>query len=243
MPQGKTAYEILCEWWTGKPAHTPIEQRYANPLNAKIFSRVRLLKMAGLDNHLWTITAIWSWDRIVNGVKCPMTDYYLESDNKTLIIRLLPAPERKPAVAMLMLSQHYPETDTEHGHIDPLVWCDESPEIIAGLMDQKGELVHNAGSPDEERYHRDICNTNCTVYVIRDVDDNKEIEESDVTQENYSLWTFRRDTEDAGGKVIQHLHAQLGGQYHAGTQKITNGNRTLLILRGEEIPVENVVIY
>jgi hypothetical protein len=240
MAKGRTGFEIIKSWLSGQKV-VPVEEQYYNPLAIKVGAHARLNNTYGLDQDLWDVTEIWAWVRRLCDHDHPMTDYMLESDDKRIVLRLLPKVSRgksdEPEV--LLLQQYYPETP------GPLPWGEESPHVLDALMDDSGQFVRFKGEVQEECYFRDLCNVSCAVTILKDGDGSVSKEEAD-----YSLWTFRRDTTDEADQTFtQYLHVQLSGKdqprlddgYKLKT--VEGGDKDLLILRGELFSSLNLMMY
>lgn len=239
MPKGRTGYEILKSWVTGEK-NVPVEKQYTNPLDAKIGSHVRISSMDGFDQDLWRVTELWAWNRNINGNIHPMTDYILESENKRVILRVLPKTTKgkKDDPDLLLLTQYWPEQPGAYP------WGEESPFVLDGLMDPAGEFVRFGGTEQEEKYFRDLSNIKSDVSIISDRNNDSIIENEEVQKGEFSLWTFRRVTNDeANQEFEQHLHVQLSGIYDPRSKKVSGGDKDILILRGESVPTMNVMMY
>lgn len=233
MSKGKTAFEMLRDFVSGKKEKA-VEERYFNPLAVKIGAHARISNMDGFDDQLWKLTQIWAWDRQINGNSHQMADYVLESDGKWLIVRVLPQAALHNHHTLLILTQYWPDGD------GPYPWGDESIPVLAGLNDSTGEFVRFGGTENEERYFRDLCDVHADVVILEDKNGCGEVV---VEGGPFTLWTFRRMTNDiAGEEFEQHLHAQLSGHY-GGAGRVAGGDKDILILRGEEMSALNLMIY
>lgn len=252
MPKGRTGYDILKGYFTGQKVES-VEDQFkrsgGNPLGAKIGSNARLSAMAtirgekdvDLVGELFTVTEIWAWERSRHGSKLPpFADYHLESDEKKIVLRVFPTTTRGKTgePELLVLTQHWPESD------EPYPWGDDSPFILDGCMDANGQLTRHLGTENEEVYFRDLCNVHCRVSRIVDANQDGTVELDEVEKLNYSLWTFRRDTQDEHKQdFTQHLHVQVSGLFQEGSKKINDGDRTILMLAGESMPSLNLTMY
>lgn len=245
MPKGRTAFEILRDFVTGQKV-IPVEQQYHNPLQAKIGTTARLnntvlLDGTDLSNDLFSLTEIWAWKQLIGKKSHPFTDYVLDSEGRRLVVRVFPGLNRGKTddkSELLLLAQHWPDQPGPHP------WDDESPHVLTALMDPTGEFVQFQGTVNEARYYRDRCNTHCKVHLISDVDGDGTVTTEEVSEQDYSVWFFRRDTEDDAQQIFtQHLHIQLSGLYNPDSQSVTGGDKDILILRGESISPANLIMY
>ncbi len=249
MPRGRTGFEILKSFVSGQKV-VPVEKQFFNPLDAKIGSHARftntLATVRGqndvdLSGDLFKVTEIWAWERSRHGDKLPpFADYVLDSGGNKVVLRVFTTIHRgKPGdPELLLMTQHWPESDERYP------WGDDSPYILDGCMDTKGQLTRYLGTPDEQVYFRDLCNVHCKVSRIHDENMDGTVEIDEVRKLDFSLWTFRRDTkDDADQEFTQHLHVQLSGLYQEDTKKVTGGDKTILMLRGESIPALNLTMY
>lgn len=250
MPKGRTGVEIIKSWFAGQKT-VPVEKQFFNPLDARIGSHARFTNVLAtirgeadvdLANDLFRVTEIWAWERTRHGDKLPpMADYVLESGDKKIVLRVFQTTDRgqlsKPH--LLLLTQHWPESD------EPYPWGEDSPFILNdGCMDANGKLTRYAGTENEQVFFRDLCNVHCKVSRIRDENFDGRVEIEEVSKLDYSLWTFRRDTEDGvGQEFTQHLHVQLSGLYNEQTQKVNGGDKTILMLAGESVPALSLTMY
>lgn len=234
MSKGRTAYQILRDKIKGVK---PVEDQFYNPLGAKIGSHARI-DIDDLSDDLWKVSEIWAWDRRINGNSHPMADYVLDSgDGNWLIVRVMPTAKADD-FRMLLLRQYWPDSND-----GPYPWGDESVPVLAGLNDSTGEFVRFGGTEKEERYFRDLCGIHADVSMIADRNKDGKVEEDEVQKMPFTLWTFRRVTNDiAGEEFEQHLHAQLSGHY-GGAGRVAGGDKDILILRGEELHAANLMIY
>lgn len=239
MAKGRTAFEIFKSRFFGKK-EIPVEQQFQNPLEGRIGGSVRFVHHLDYENELWLVRAIWSWDRHINGTIQNMTDYHLVSDDKKLILRVLPKSDQ---IAILLMTQYWP-IDVEQSP-----WADQnnvnsSAQILDALEDPTGEFVRFMDTPEEEKYFRDYRNILASVSVLSDKDQDGKVEMSEVEKSEYSLWTFYRQIPDeAGINFEQHLHVQVSGQYDSEKKHIFGGDKTIQMLRGEEITTRQIVIY
>lgn len=240
MPKGRTAWQIL----TGVQKELSIADSIVNPLAAKVGSHVTigcsLSDVELTSDELWRITEIWAWDRDINGQKHSLTDYVIESDDKRLVIRVVPDGSKH---RVLVMSQYYPDTP------GPMLWNEESPFVLEAITDKSGEFYRNRGEENEEKYWRIGGNIPiiCDVRILRDLDGNETVEDSEVAREPFTLWDFHRATTgDVGQEITQYLYVQLNGHYDTkrdGSYRIVDGDKTILILRGEEVDPTFVTIF
>ncbi len=253
MPKGRRGIDVLKSFFTGnKPV--PVEKQFFNPLDAKISTHVRLTNVMAevngekdveLDGELFKVTEIWAWERSRHGNNLePFADYHLDSGDIQVALRVFSPTTKGGSPTVLLLTQHWPEG----GGIYP--WGEDSPFILGlenpqgSVMDPSGELFRHQGTPQEECYFRDLCNAHCRVSRIRDKNQDGEVEIEEVEKLNYSLWTYRRDTKDEVGQdFTQHLHVQLGGFFDEKSKKITEGDRSIQMFRGESVPPESMMVY
>lgn len=249
MPKGRTGIEILKGWFNRQKV-VPVEKQFHNPLDAKVGSHARFVNTLAtvrgeadvdLSGDLFKVTEIWAWERSRLGDKLPpFADYVMESDDKKVVLRVFQTISRgKPGdPELLLMTQHWPESD------DPHPWDGDSPYVLEGCMDAKGQLTRHLGTPDEQIYFRDLSNVHCKVSRIRDENMDGTVDIDEVSKLNFSLWTFRRDTKDLEGQnFTQHLHVQLSGLYNEGNKNINGGDKTIVMLRGESIPALNLTMY
>jgi hypothetical protein len=253
MPKGRTGYEILKGWVTGKKP-VPVEQQFHNPLDVKIGSHARFNNVVvtyrnepdvDLTDELFRVTGIWAWDRKINSTPHPFTDYILETDDKKIVLRVFQTVSRGKAgdFEFLVMSHYWPDNSDE-----PYGWGPESPFVLDGMCDPTGEFVRFGGTPEEEKYFRDLNNISCNVAIITDANRDGTVELEEVQKQVFSLWTFRRDTQDHHDqKFTQHLHVQLSGVYNPDARreadKVTGGDKDILILRGESVSQMSVTLY
>lgn len=231
---GKTAFERLKAWWQND--QTPIELKYPNPLKAKIGNHILIKNRQEIGDDLWDIEAIAVMDRGDSG-KLPVTDYALASEERRLLLRVLPHTPGGGSPILLM-APYFPEDG------DSYPWGEESQPILDALMDPTGEFYRYRGEPAEECYYRDICNQHGTATLLQDADGDSRIDAKEVRTEPFSFWAFRRKTNDAAGTEFeQHLHAYFSGTYDPATKRVAGGDRTIAIHRGDEIPATHVVVY
>jgi len=233
MLNGKTIWDIF----SNKHDEVLVENTIYNPLHAKIGSHVVIadIHIDGIEltnNELWKISEIWSWQRKINNNTHPMVDYIIESDGKSLILRILPNEQSKYHV--LILSQYYPETP------GPMEWNEESPYVLESLNDTTGELYRFEGTPNEEKYSRIGANLpiSADVKILRDLDHNNKISDNEINTEQYTLWDYYRIIDE---KITQFLYVQLSGKY-VKPNKINGGDKSILMLRGEEVDPNQVTI-
>lgn len=250
MPKGRTGYEIL-KGWIKREKVIPVEKQFSHPLDAKVGTHVRLSnvmatikgeKDVDLTGELFQITEIWVWERTRHGTKLPpMADYVMESGDKKVTLRVFETVSKGKAgePGLLLMTQHWPESD------EPYPWGEDSPFILDGCMDEKGQFTRHLGTENEEVYFRDLSNVHCKVSRIFDKNMDGTVELEEVEKLDYSLWTFRRDTEDDHHQAYtQNLHVQLSGLYNESTKKVDGGgDRTILMLAGESVPTLNVTMY
>jgi len=244
MGQGRTGYEIIRSWWNGHKTERPVEEQFLNPLRAKIGSPVRLTNVMAtvrgeevdLTNELFTVKSIRAIERSRDGHKLPaLVDYNLVSGDKTVTLRL-PEPDNERGGDLLLLTQHWPEQD------GPYLWGEDSEPILAALTE--GEFTRYAGTADEEVYFKDLSNVRGTASVISDLNGDGRVEIGEVRKEPLTLWTYRRDTDDAAGqRFTQHLQIELSGLFNEKTGNVSGGDKSIVMLRGEAIPTTSVVVY
>ena len=209
----------------------PAEQKLYNPLTAKIGSHVRflhtLINGRDVSDEVFTVLEIWEWDRQLNGESHKFTEYLFGLPQRNLRLRAIPYGDR-PGCELLWMTQYFPD------ELGPFDWCEDSEGILRALDDKLGEFVNHACTPEEEVYWRDMKRVPCSVTVIRDKNFNGVVDASEVWNERFELWTFRRSTRDNDQSPLyeQHLHAQ----YDLNSRQIWIG-------RGEIVPLENVVIH
>lgn len=245
MGKGRTGYEILKQLWAGKPKS--VESQFFNPLEAKVGSLARISErtvtteaLLGDADQLWTVGEIWAWERSINGNIHNMADYVLVSDSHRLVLRVIPNIVRgkQAEPTTLLLAQYWPDNQ-----VGPHAWDDESNFILDGLMDKTGEFVRFKGEPTEERYFRDLSNIKSDVAILADTNQDGALELEEVNRQPYSLWTFRRTTTDTISEFEQHIHVQLSGHYNHDTKKIAGGDKDILMLRGEIVMPQNIMMY
>lgn len=239
MSKGRTAWEILTQ------KQVSIVDTIVNPLSAKVGSHVAInCSLSDVElssNELWKITEIWSWNRNINDNQHPMTDYVIESDEKRLVIRVLPRADH--GYHVLAMSQYYPEMP------GPMLWNDESPYLLEAANDPTGEFYKNKGQDNEEKYWRIGGNVpiHCDVQILRDLNQDGAVADGEVAQEPYTLWDYHRvTTGDVGQELTQYLYIQLSGKYKQQDGRnptIAGGDKTILILRGEELEPSCVTIF
>lgn len=245
MPKGRTAWEIL----TGKgKSEKPvaIAEAITNPLSAKVGSHVSINGLLAdvelTTNELWQITEIWAWERNIHGQKHSLTDYVIESDGKRLVMRVLPRIDAHPNLRhhILIMSQYYPDTP------GPMPWNDESPFVLEAADDQTGEFYRFKGEENEEKYWRigGVIPILCDVQILKDKNQDGTVADHEVAKEPYTLWDFHRVTTDSvGQELTQYLYIQLGGHYNPSTKRVSDGDKTILMLRGEELEPSQVTIF
>ena len=240
MTKGRTAWQIL----TGTNKQLSIADSIINPLEVRVGSHVTINRSLSdvelTSDELWQITEIWAWDRNINGQKYPLTDYIIESDDKRLVIRVVPSHDKKHHI--LIMNQYYPDTP------GPLSWNDESQFILDAINDNSGEFYRNRGEENEEKYWRigGIVPIICDVKILRDQNKDKIVSDNEVQNEPFTLWDFHRVTIKDEVEVTQYLYLQLSGHYQTlknGDSRIVDGDKSILMLRGEEIEPAHVTIF
>jgi len=239
MSEGRTLYEVTKDWWKKKRA-APLETTIFNPMQAKVGSHVRLINHHEFGDSLWKVVAIDEWQRLINGQQFPMVDYVLNATNDdgsrpVVTLRLI----FQDTTQVWLLTQRWPEENP-----GPHPWDEESPFVLDALMAPKGELVQHAGTAKEERYWRD---TNCVLATVTHLEDKNGdgvVSACEAFRQDMTLWTFRTNRPDSAGTVTEyHLHAQLSGFYDPDTKEVTGGDKTILMLAGELVPTDKIMLY
>ena len=86
-------------------------------------------------------------------------------------------------------------------------------------------------------------NIDSDVAIISDKNSDGTVEMSEVQNEKFSLWTFRRVTSDVVAEYEQHIHVQLSGSYDHDRKTVNGGDKDILMLRGEAVLSQNIMIY
>lgn len=229
MPKGRTLFEIL----TGTGKEPPAPSGVYNPLGAKdkaIFG----IDVLDFRDDLWPLHDFYSWRQSLAGTVHMMADYYLKSDDRVCLIKVVPkdGPCVGLPVSVLLMTQYYP---AEPGAMpyDPSL----TPEILAALDDPTGEFYKDRGLPTEECYWR----LGGKVPIPALVTDNFV---GMVRERPYTLWDFHRDTTDEAGQTVrQYLYAHFSGRYDPKTKSTAGGYQDLILWRGVEIEPNRVTLY
>lgn len=234
---GRTAWEILM----GKNKPKDVEFRFVNPLELRIGGNVTV-NTIDFGRHMFNVEQIWAWDRNINGKTFPLTDYFLRSSEASVLIRVLPRDNPNADIKhhVLVMKQYYPENTDQ-----PLGWCDESPAILEAANSDSGDFIRFAGTENEIKYWRVGGNIPipCEVNIIRDLNGDKKIDETEVEKVPYTLWDFHRETlDEAQQKMTEFLYIQLSGSFSP-PNKVRGGDKTIVIYRGEEIPPDRIMAY
>lgn len=237
MAKGRTAWERLI----GANKPVTVEKQYTNPLDVRIGATVRV---DTIEHHkpIWTVAAIWAWDRQTGGSKTAgMTDYLLTATGgKQLLLRVLP---REQANAKNTRTHHFLALETYHEQ----GWDDTAPLVLDALCDPTGEFYKDRGEETEECYWRinDVkVPYHCSVSVISDVNRDGTVEEEEVQKGEYTLWDFWRTTQDeADQDTTQFLYAQLSGRYDPASKRVHGGDKTIHLYRGFDVDPDKIVAY
>lgn len=202
-PQGRTLWERMRG--ENKPvAEVPMEQRYENPCKLKV-GGVLSINTIDTSHLIFIVQTVEQWKRVVNGNKRIITDYRVRAVSHDgggpveLLVRVIPRenpdPHTKYTHHFVVLKKFF-----ECG------WNDENERkgILEAVSDPKGELVWQAGTPEEAKFSRvqSLHTYDCEVAVLKDENGDGQVEESEVGHHNFKLWDFHRETKDEAGQPM-----------------------------------------
>lgn len=233
MPKGRTAWDII----TGQNKPKAVEEQYANPLGVKIGASVSL-RTIDYDQELFRVAEIRAWERHINNKTVPMTDYVLESGDCRVLLRAVP---REDANADLKLTHRFAVLKECYR----FGWSDESTGILTAANDPTGEFIIDAGTENEQKFWRQagIVPIYSKVALISDQNRDGKVEESEVEKATMTLWDFHRTTQDeAQQDFTEFFYVELSGRFVSPTE-VKGGDKTIVMLRGEEIDPRKVLAY
>lgn len=186
----------------------PMEDQYENPAKIRV-GGVMSVNTIDYNTLVFIVQTLEQWTRVIEGKKRIITDYRIRAvphdggDAVNLLIRLIPRENPDPANKFthhfVVLHKFF-----ECGYND----VDERNGIMEAVSDPKGELVWQRDTPDEARFWRinTLAAYDCRVAVLRDENGDGKVEKSEVSNHNYKLWDFHRETKDeAGQPMVEYL--------------------------------------
>lgn len=203
MAKGKTLWEMLTGWLSGKPA----ESRFYNPLGTRVGHAVMIDTVELRDLHFF-IRELRAYRRTIGGKEFPFADYVLLArplggEDVVQRLRLVPAedPERtgRPPHDALLLSLH-----------DEMGYTKELHDVVrdtTGLFQ-----VHQDGALQEEyRRVNDVATPyKAEVSVLADVNKDGKVQMSEVQTVQVEYWDYWREIKDAAGQPVpQYLFVEM----------------------------------
>lgn len=224
MTQGRTLWEMLMSHFQG-----PVEFQYYNPLQAKIGSAI-LLNEIELKDLQFTVKEIYEYKRTINDKQFVFSDYVLLArplNKDDLVLRLRVNPVADPTK---VAGQTYQVL---------LLWPFDSLAYEEGLhkavtdTTRKFQVIEN-GEVKEEYYRiNDVTQAyRARVAIIRDADQNRRVDSSEVETMILEYWDYWRETNDeAGLPFTQYLFVEM-----------STANGWFQIWRGREIDPQRAFV-
>jgi hypothetical protein len=221
MAKGRTLWEM----WTGKK-ELPVEERYFNPMKAKIGSAVTLNDI-DLKQYEFFVKEIRETKRIIEAKPFLFADYVVQAQplqGDAVVLRLRVNPT------------HQADSGLTH-NVLVLRLFDEMAydEGFHGVLTDTTKKIEVTEHDATETYWRinDVQDSyKATVSVVRDANQDGTVKEDEVETVPVEYWDYWRETPDeAGNPMVQFLFVEMN-----------TDSGWFQLWRGEEINPQRVVI-
>jgi hypothetical protein len=222
--KGKTLWEMLLA-----KIHGPVELHYYNPLKAKIGSAI-MINDLDLREESFFIKEIRQYKRAVNGRPFLFVDYVLlarplHGEEIWVRLRLNPVDDPEAAAGVThtaLLLRLYDE-----------MAYDEALHQVVTDTTKKFEVSENGQVTEEYWRINDVTSSyKAQVAVIKDENQDGQVDETEVDKGQLEYWDYWRDTTDAFGQPLR--------QYFFVEMNTANG--WFQIWRGPEIDPQKVLV-
>jgi hypothetical protein len=221
MAKGRTLWEM----WTAKK-QPPIEERYFNPMKAKIGSVVTINDI-DLKQYDFSVQEMREYKRTIAGKEYLFTDYVLRAQplkGDAVVVRLRVNPTSQtdggPTHNVLVLHL-YDEMGYDKAFHGVVTDTTKKIEVTDNNVAQTYDRINGVQSPYK-----------AAVSVVRDVNHDGKVGEDEVETVQLEYWDYCRETADeAGNAMVQFLFVEMDAS-----------SGWFQLWRGEEINQGRVVI-
>lgn len=225
MPKGKTLWEMLVDRFKG-----PVEQRYYNPLHAKVGGSMTI-EEPDLKDYNFFVKEIREYKRTIDGRDFVFVDYVLLArplgqEDVRVRLRLVPVDEPDAAGGMThhaLVLRLYDEFAYDEG-------------FYKTVTDTTGKFEVSENDQVTEEYWRvnDVLDAYAAqVTILKDTNSDGTVSDDEIETRQLEYWDYWREIKDEAGQPLrQYLFAEID-QSDGWTQ----------LWRGQEADAQRVLVF
>jgi len=209
--------------------HAPVEFQYYNPLKAKVGNAVTIDEMDLRDLNFF-IKEVREYKRSISGQQFLFVDYVLLArplggEDKWVRLRLNPVddPERVAGLTHQVLLLH----------LDDEMAYNEELHKVCNDTTKKFQVLQDGAVKEEFFRINDVTGSyKARVSVLKDLDSDGTVEESEVRKTNIEYWDYWREYKDeAGQPVTEFLFIEMDAS-----------NGWFQLWKGQEVDPQHVLV-